>query len=174
MSRLLLLEDNPLFRESFALLLLEWSMGLDIVQVGSVAEAGRVLDGPDGEIDFAIVAIDPVNEDRIELIEELCKAEVPVLAIMAGLGLERRARALRAGADEVLLMRAPLEELAAAVSRLVGDPPHEGPSRGAYGCGEPARGWSSNQGGDRHDVEHAVYRLSQSLRISPRVGDRHG
>lgn len=160
MSRLLLLEDNPLFRESFALLLLEWSMGLDIVQVGSVAEAGRVLDAPHGAINFAIVDINSAKEDRIKLIEELCKAEVPVLAITSGLGLERRAWALQAGADEVFPTRASVEELMAAVSRLVGGPPYENSRRGAYGHGELPRGWSSDQGGDRHDDEHAVCRLS--------------
>jgi DNA-binding NarL/FixJ family response regulator len=38
MKQVLLLEENPLFRQGLALLL-EWSLGLEVLQAGSVEEA---------------------------------------------------------------------------------------------------------------------------------------
>ena len=70
MKRLLLVHDNPLFREALALLL-EWNMGLDSVQAGSAAEVRRILSGPHGEVGLAVVDIDLPGRDGIELIEEL-------------------------------------------------------------------------------------------------------
>jgi len=121
MKRLLLVHDNPLFREALALLL-EWNMGLDSVQAGSVAEARRILGGPRDEVGLAVVDIDLPGRDGIELIEELCKAEteVPVLALTTGRSLQRYASALQAGAEEVITLGTPIEWLVEAIRRLAG------------------------------------------------------
>jgi DNA-binding NarL/FixJ family response regulator len=121
MKRLLLVDDNPLFREALALLL-EWNMGLDSVQAGSVAEARRILGGPRDEVGLAIVDIDLPGGDGIELIEELCETEteVTVLALTTGRSLQRYAWALQAGAEEVLTLGTSIEGLIDTVRRLAG------------------------------------------------------
>jgi DNA-binding NarL/FixJ family response regulator len=119
---LLLVENRPLFREGLALLL-EWSTGFNNLQAGSLAEAGRLLFGPQhGKIGLVIVDIDLPDGDGVELIERLREGqpEVAVLALTAGRDLGRRVQALDAGADEVLFVGAPIEELVDAAKRLGG------------------------------------------------------
>ena len=129
MKRLLLVHDNALFREALALLL-EWQMGLHSVHAGSVAEAHRILGEPHHEVCLAIVGIDlPNGDDAIELIEELREGEpdCPVLALATARSLQRRTRALQAGAEEVLTIGEPIgepiEELTGAVRRLAASAP---------------------------------------------------
>src|SRR3712207_5900169 len=119
MKRLLLVDDNSLFREAFALLI-EWNMGLDSVQAESAAEARRILGDSHDEVGLAIIDIDLPNGDGIELIEELRETEtdVPVLALATGQG-PQHIRALQAGAEEVLTVEEPIEELVATVRRLL-------------------------------------------------------
>ena len=129
MKRLLLVHDNALFREALALLL-EWQMGLHSVHAGSVAEVHRILGDPHHEVCLAIVGIDlPNGDDAIELIEELREGEpdCPVLALATARSLQRRTRALQAGAEEVLTIGEPIgepiEELTGAVRRLAASAP---------------------------------------------------
>ena len=119
MKRLLLVDDNSLFREALALLL-EWNMGLDSVQAESVAEARQILGDSHDEVGLAIIDIDLPDGDGIELIEELRETEtdVPVLALATGRRL-LRTRALQAGAEEVLTVEEPIEELVGTVRRLL-------------------------------------------------------
>jgi DNA-binding NarL/FixJ family response regulator len=121
MKQCLLLEKNSLFRESLALLL-EWSAELEALPATSVEEARQVLGGPRNKIELAIVNVDSLNGNPIRLIEELRGADpdVPVLGLTADRSLEGRARALRAGANDVFYVRAPVEELVDSVRRLVG------------------------------------------------------
>ncbi|HKH78148.1 MAG TPA: response regulator [Rubrobacteraceae bacterium] len=123
MKRFLLLEASALFRESLALLL-EWSAELEALQAGSVEEARRALGGSRNKIELAIVNVDSLNSNAIELIEELRGADpdVPVLALTADRSLEGRVRALRVGANDTFYLRAPVEELVDAVRRLGGAP----------------------------------------------------
>jgi DNA-binding NarL/FixJ family response regulator len=118
MKRLLLVDDNPLFREALALLL-ESNMGLDSVQAGSVAEARQLLDNLGGKVDLAIVDLDLPEGDAIELIEDLRELEVPVVVFTAGSNLEGPARAFWAGAGEVLSTATSGEEIVGAVRRLL-------------------------------------------------------
>jgi DNA-binding NarL/FixJ family response regulator len=119
MKRLLLVHGDPLFREGLALLL-EWKIGLEIVQAESVAEARRTLAGLGDEVGLGIVDIDLPGEDGIELIEELCKAEteVTVLALTTGRSLRGYTSALQAGAEEVLSLGTNIETLIDAIRRL--------------------------------------------------------
>jgi DNA-binding NarL/FixJ family response regulator len=125
MKRLLLVHDNTLFREALALLL-EWQIGLDSVQAGSVAEARRILGEPHhDEVCLAIVDIDLPNEDGIELINELreLKPDCPVLALATTRSLQRHTQALQAEAEEVLTLGESIEKLTGAVRRLAAGAP---------------------------------------------------
>jgi DNA-binding NarL/FixJ family response regulator len=118
MKRLLLVEDDALFREGLALLL-EWRTGLGSVEAGSLAEAQLILSDTNDKPACAIVDLDLPAGDGIDLLEQL--RGLPVVALTGGRNLERRARALEAGADEVLTVSEPAEVIAGAVRRLVGE-----------------------------------------------------
>jgi DNA-binding NarL/FixJ family response regulator len=121
MKRALLIEDHALFREGFALLL-EWRLGLESVEAGSLDEGQRVLSDLTGMVDLAIISVDLPDGDACELIEQLheTKPGVPVLALTADRSLTRQAQALEAGADEVLAKTTPVEQIIGAAERLVG------------------------------------------------------
>ena len=122
MKRVLLVEDHALFRESLALLL-EWRLGLESIEAGSLAEGRQVLGAVKGTADFAIIDLDLPDGDGSELIERLHQTEpdVPILAITAERRLVRCGRALEAGADEVLAKMAPVEQIMGAAQQLVGE-----------------------------------------------------
>ncbi|MDQ3910480.1 MAG: response regulator transcription factor [Actinomycetota bacterium] len=116
-KRLLFVEGHPFFREGLALLL-KWRKGFESVQAESLAEACRVLNDSRGKVDLAIVDLD--LSDGLSLIERIREIEpdIPVLALTSRYVLERNARALRLGADEVLSTATEPEELIGAVERL--------------------------------------------------------
>ena len=113
---LLLVEDQALFREGLALLL-KWHTGLSSVQAGSLAEALRILSDTKDRPACAIVDLDLPDGDGIDLLEQL--RGLPMLALTTGRSLERRARALEVGADEVLSKSESAERIADVVGRLV-------------------------------------------------------
>jgi two-component system response regulator DesR len=121
-KRVLLVEDHTLFRESLALLL-EWQLGLECVEAGSLTEGRRALSNLEGIADFAIIDLDLPDGDGSELIEQLreTKPEVPILALTADGSLVKRARALEAGADEVLAKVTAAEEIIGAVEHFRSD-----------------------------------------------------
>ena len=116
MRRLLLVEDHALFREGLALLL-KWHTGLGSVQVGSLAEAQRILRDKENWPACAIIDLDLPDGDGIDLLEQL--RELPILALTTGRNLKRRAWALEMGADEVLSKAESAERIADVVGRLV-------------------------------------------------------
>jgi DNA-binding NarL/FixJ family response regulator len=124
MKRLLLVEEHASFREGLALVL-EKRTGFDSVQAASLAEASRYLDNPSGTIVMAIVDVELPDGDGIELIEKLrvTESDMPLVALTPARDPDRRARALRAGADEVFSVREPIEELVRTARRLGGDAP---------------------------------------------------
>ena len=121
MKRVLLIEDHALFRESLALLL-EWRMQVESVQAGSLDEGRRALSVVNGTGDLAIIDLDLPDGDGSELIEQLheTRPDVPILAFTADESPVRRARALEAGADEVLSKMSPVEQIIGTTERLVG------------------------------------------------------
>jgi DNA-binding NarL/FixJ family response regulator len=121
-KQVLLIEDHPLFRESLAILL-NWKLGLKSIEAGSLAEGHRVLGAAKGMADLAIIELDLPDGDGSELIERLHQTEpdVPILAFAAERRLVRCARALEAGADEVLAKTAPVEQIIEAAEQLVGE-----------------------------------------------------
>ena len=116
MERLLLVEHNPLFREALGTLL-EWQTGLSSVHAGSLAEAKGVLEKANQKPACIIVDLDLPEGEGNELLEEL--DGIPVLALIKGRSLQRRAEAIGLGADEVLRTGS-VEKIAAAVERLIG------------------------------------------------------
>ena len=120
MKRVLLIEDHRLIRECLTVMLEDRIELKTTVQAGSLADARRIWGHLPGEIDMAIVDLDLPNSEGISLVENLCEAGIPVLALTATRNLERRARALRAGADEVLSTASSGENIVAVVQRLVG------------------------------------------------------
>lgn len=124
-KRALLVDDHGLFREALGVVL-ERRAGLGgSVHAGSLAEARRALDGRrEGRgsrwFDLTVVDLDLPGGGGLELLEELRRAApgVPVLGITASGDHGLRARALGAGASEVLVLSASGEEVAAAARRL--------------------------------------------------------
>jgi DNA-binding NarL/FixJ family response regulator len=118
-NQALLIEDHVLFREGLALLL-EWQTGLESVEAGSLAEGRRALSDLRGTTDVAIIDLNLPDGDGSELIEQLRKTQpdVPVLALTADRSLAWQARALEAGADEVLAKATPVEQIIDAVELI--------------------------------------------------------
>jgi DNA-binding NarL/FixJ family response regulator len=87
------------------------------------------LADPRNEVELAIVDVGSPNGttsdgNPLELIEELRGSDphLPVLALTADWSVERRARALRAGANQVFDSSGALEGIIDSVRRLVGGP----------------------------------------------------
>jgi len=120
-------DDHDLFRQVLGVML-EHQAGFDKgVHAGSLAEARRALDGRrEGRgsrwFDLAVVDLDLPGGGGLELLGELREAtpDVPVLGITVSGDFEPRARALGAGASEVLTTAASGEEIVAAARRLGG------------------------------------------------------
>ena len=121
MSQALVVEDLRLFREVLAVMLEEQTDLKKTIQTKSLAEARRVWELLCGDIDLAIVDLNLTNGDGISLIENLREAapDVPVLALTSARSLEQRARALRAGANEVITMDSSSDQIIDAAKRLL-------------------------------------------------------
>jgi DNA-binding NarL/FixJ family response regulator len=123
MKRVLLVDKNEAYRRLLALMF-KWNTELkDSAEADSLAEARRVLGNSDRQPDLAIVNVDAANADGFDLVKELrmTAPDVPVLAITLRRDVERRDRALRVGAGEVLPMAASCKEIVDAAKRLVGE-----------------------------------------------------
>jgi DNA-binding NarL/FixJ family response regulator len=99
MTRVLLVDDHDLFRQSFSLLL-ERHLRTEVAEAGSLAEARQKLGG----VDFAVLDIALPDGDGIELISELRtrNPNASVLVLSAALDSAYPERAFEAGADAVL------------------------------------------------------------------------
>jgi two-component system, NtrC family, nitrogen regulation response regulator GlnG len=123
MKWVLLVEKNKAYRQVLALVL-KWNTELkESAEADSLAQARRLLGNSKCQPDLAIVNVDAANADVFELVKELRMSapNVPVLAITLRADVERRDRALRAGAGEVLTMPDSSKEIVAAAKRLVGE-----------------------------------------------------
>ncbi len=123
MKRVLVVEEDNFFRQSLALVLKWHTAFKESVEANSLAEARRTLANSIHKPDIAVVDLDLASADGFELIEELRTSapDVAVLAITLRPDAERRERALRAGAGEVLTMAASLREIVDVAKRLVGE-----------------------------------------------------
>jgi DNA-binding NarL/FixJ family response regulator len=121
MKKVLLVEDHNLFRQVLALTLKYSTDFRKNVQARSPAEARQVLANWDDRFDLAIVDLDLPGWGITELIQILHELDVPVLALTNVQNLERRTRALQAGANEVLSMASSDKEFIRVVNRLVSE-----------------------------------------------------
>jgi DNA-binding NarL/FixJ family response regulator len=118
MKRGLLVDDHDLFRQVLAVTLQLHTDLKENLQAGTLAQAREVLDALGGEVvDLAIVDLD--LPEGTDLIEDLCELDVPVVAFTACRSPQRRARALRAGAKEVLPTATSGEKIVGVVKRLL-------------------------------------------------------
>ena len=121
-KRVLLVDDHDLFREVLGVVLERHAGFSESVQAGSLAQARRALDDHARGVDLAVVDLDLPGGEGLALVEELCGAspEVAVVGVTASSDGGLRARALEAGAGEVLATSASGEEVVAAARRLGG------------------------------------------------------
>ena len=119
-KRVLLVDDHNLFREVLTILC-EQHMGLgDNVQAGSLAETRRVLgDHNSNDFALAVVDLDLANVGGMDLIGELRRAGIPVLALTTSRDSERLARESGPEWGEVLIMAASCDEMLDAVRRVM-------------------------------------------------------
>jgi DNA-binding NarL/FixJ family response regulator len=119
MIRVLLVDDDAMYRRIFTLLLGRLPDIRVVAEAGSLAEARTMLGG----VDVAILDRVLPDGDGLELIGELRGASpsVKVLVMSAFAELVNRREALEAGADRVLGKVEPLEEAFAAIRQLVGE-----------------------------------------------------
>jgi DNA-binding response OmpR family regulator len=117
MERLLVVEHSRLFGEGLALLL-EWRTGLSSTHAHSLAEAKSVLEEAHWKPACIIVDLDLPDGEGTEVLKDL--DGIPVLALIRSRNIERQAKAIGLGAEEVLLTTVSGEKIAAAVERLIG------------------------------------------------------
>jgi DNA-binding NarL/FixJ family response regulator len=113
MIRVLIVEDNALYRRCI-ILQLETQPDIEVVgEAGSLSEARTMLKG----VDVAILDRVLPDEDGLELIEELRKASpgVKVLVMSVLEELANPQEALEAGADAVLGKLAPTDRVLAII-----------------------------------------------------------
>jgi len=123
-KRVLLVDEDSLFGQILALVLERSTSLKESVQACSLTATRQVLSDPDKKPDLVIVDLDLTNGGRFDLlIGELrvVVPDVPVIGITLNDDAQRRKRALRAGAYEVLTMAAPPEEIVEAANRLIGE-----------------------------------------------------
>jgi DNA-binding NarL/FixJ family response regulator len=123
MKRVLLVDNNIVYRQVLALVL-KWNTELkESAEADSLTQARRVLGNSNRKPDLAIVNVDAANADGVELMKELrtTAPDVPVLAITLRGDVDQRDRALRAGAGEVLTMASSPKEIVEAAKRLDGE-----------------------------------------------------
>ena len=117
-TRVLLVDDHSLFRQGLAILL-ERNVGFGkSLQAGSPAEARGFVGGHDGdELALAVVDLDMPNLEASELIGELRRRKVPVLAITANGDQEQSVGSPEVGA--LLTTAASCDDILGAARRLI-------------------------------------------------------
>jgi DNA-binding response OmpR family regulator len=117
-KRVLLVDDYDLFREALAVVLKKHtSLGED-VQAGSLAEARQVLSSrTSNDFALAVVDLDLPDEDGFELMEELRRAGIPMLALTS----RDSERLAGESANGVLTTATSCEEILDAARRLISD-----------------------------------------------------
>ena len=121
MKSVLLVEDHGFFRQALAMYL-EREAGLAVVgEAGTVAE-GRDFAANGNRIDIALVDLNLPDGDGLEVIRALRQTnpQVCILVFTISEDAEHRARAIEAGADEVIGKDKGLDELVEAVRRVAG------------------------------------------------------
>ena len=118
-KRVLLVDDHDLFRQVLAVIF-EQHAGIDeTLQADSIAEAYTAVDELDDNLlALAVVDLDLPEGDVSGLIGELCRKNIPVLAMAAG----RNPGCLgqSSGADELLTTAASSDDVLGVARKLIG------------------------------------------------------
>lgn len=118
-TRIMLVDDHASFRQALGFLFNRENEFEVVAQVGTLAEARRVLEEQDGSegIDAAVVDLGLPDGNGAGFIENLRRrnSSATALVLSATLSPQNFARALEAGASGVLDKLAGLEEIIAAV-----------------------------------------------------------
>ena len=117
MKRVLLVEDHAAFHEALTTLL---NMEPDLEVVGrasSLAEGRSAAAALVEEVDVAVVDVFLPDGNGVELVRELRRADPHVLIVIltGGVDPQLHALAFEAGADEVCLKAAGIEEILKAI-----------------------------------------------------------
>lgn len=121
MKSVLLVEDHGFFRRSLAMFL-ERETGLEVVgEAGTVAE-GRDFAANGKGFDVALVDLHLPDGDRVDVIQELRRTNPSacILVFTISDDQDHLARALEAGADEVVSKKTRLDDLVAIIKRSAG------------------------------------------------------
>ena len=120
--RVLLVDDHGMFREALGVVLEHHAGFAESVQARSLAQARQALGDRRSEFDLVVVDLDLPGRDGFELVAELRRVSpgIPVVAVTASPERGLRARALEAGASEVLATASSVEEIVATARRLGG------------------------------------------------------
>ena len=121
MKRILLVEDHAAFRQALTTLM-NVHPDLEVIgQAGSLAES-RAL-ALDEEVDVVVVDIFLPDGNGVELVRELRQADPhpSIVILTAGLDPNLHTLALEAGADEVCVKAAGLEEIIKAIRGIATD-----------------------------------------------------
>ena len=123
MIRVLLVDDDALYRRVFTLLLARLPDVQVVAEAASLAEARTTLEATLEGVDVAILDRVLPDGDGLELIGELREAnpDVKVLVMSAFATLVNQEEAFEAGADRVLGKVESPEEVFAAIRQLGGE-----------------------------------------------------
>ena len=122
-KRVLLVDEDGLFRQILALVLERSTPLKESVQASSLSATRQLLSNSEQKPDLVIVELDLTNGGSFELLigeMRVVVPDVPVIGITLKDDAQRREGALRAGAYEVLTMAAPPGEIVGAAKRLIG------------------------------------------------------
>lgn len=119
MQRILLVEDHAWFRQTLASLFAR-EHGFLVEQAGSFFEARRMI-RLKGRYDATVVDLGLPDGDGVQIVRELRETVPSVCVVVLTISVDPRknAEAFEAGADEVLSKVTPLQEIVAAVGRLL-------------------------------------------------------
>ena len=114
---MLFVSDVALLRQTFALVLERWT-GLRTVQLESLDGERGLLADLDGDIALAVVSVDTADGPDTGPIERLHGLGMPVLAFGLEGSTDHLARALKAGADDVISLAAPMTQFVSKATQL--------------------------------------------------------
>src|SRR5215207_2756755 len=121
MKRVLLVEDHAAFHEAF-MTLLNLEPDLEVVGRGGSLAEGRAAAALE-QVDVAVVDAFLPDGNGVELVRELRQADPHVLIVLltGGVDPQLHALAFKAGADEVCLKAAGIEEIIKAIRGVAAD-----------------------------------------------------
>ena len=121
MRRVLLVEDHAAFHEAFTSLL-NMEPDLEVVGRASSLAEGRAAAALE-KVDVAVVDVFLPDGHGVELVRELRQANphISIVLLTGGVDPELHALAFKAGADEVCVKSAAIEEIVKAIRGVAAD-----------------------------------------------------